>query len=101
MVDRRSDFPKLERRHSDFGRRLISHAADTTWQPSLLAGVGRRMGDRTGRETDRAPGIVCFAAGAASARRPSTTAKKPCYRSDLGMTHYHLTGRKQDAGQKH
>jgi anti-sigma factor ChrR (cupin superfamily) len=49
--------------NSDFGARVLVHAAEMPWTASPAAGVERRMLDRIGGEVARATTIVRFAAG--------------------------------------
>ena len=49
--------------NDDFSARIAACAADTTWTPSPLPGVDRRMLDRVGDEVARATSIVRYAPG--------------------------------------
>ena len=50
--------------HDDMTLRVTALPADAEWTPSPLAGVERRMLDRTGGEVARATSIVRYAPGA-------------------------------------
>jgi hypothetical protein len=47
--------------NADFSKRVAVHAARLDWTPSPMAGVDRRMLDRTGDEVARATSIVRYA----------------------------------------
>ncbi|MEM6290558.1 MAG: cupin domain-containing protein [Myxococcota bacterium] len=49
--------------NADFSRRASDHDTKTTWIPSPMPGVERRMLDRIGDEVARATSVVRYAAG--------------------------------------
>ncbi len=49
--------------NADFSQRASAHDAETTWVPSPMPGVERRMLDRIGSEVARATTVVRYAAG--------------------------------------
>ncbi|MGH1346195.1 MAG: cupin domain-containing protein [Nannocystales bacterium] len=58
--------------NADFAQRVWSHDRDTTWLPSPMPGVTRRVLDRIGSEVARATSVVRYAPGSSFSRHTHT-----------------------------